>query len=60
VFYGRNRFYKELQRLKDKSISDMIDGIIGSVMDFGEHIEPPDDISLLGLEFTGGRGKDAT
>jgi len=60
VFYGRDRFYKELQRLKDKSISDMIDGIIGSVMDFGEHIEPPDDISLLGLEFIGGRGKDAT
>jgi sigma-B regulation protein RsbU (phosphoserine phosphatase) len=60
LFYGRNRFYKELQRLKDKSISDMIDGIIGSVMDFGEHIEPADDISLLGLEFMGERGKDAT
>ncbi|OEU50632.1 MAG: hypothetical protein BA872_05830 [Desulfobacterales bacterium C00003060] len=50
AFYGKERFYEELQRLKDKPISEIIDGIIESVMDFGKHLEPQDDISLLGLE----------
>lgn len=53
AFYGEGRFYKELQRLKDKPISNIIDGVIRSVMDFGKQTEPQDDISLLGLEFRG-------
>ncbi len=51
LFYGENRFYTELQKLKDEPVSVIMDGIIESVMNFGENNEPLDDITLLGLEF---------
>ncbi len=43
----------ELQKLKDEPVSGIMDGIIESVMNFGEHNEPQDDITMLGLEFKG-------
>jgi len=49
-FYGEDRFFDEMKRLKDEPISSMIDGVIASVMDFGKNNEPQDDISLLGIE----------
>ena len=52
-FYGDERFHGELQRLKDRPISDLIDGIIASIMDFGDNNPPQDDITLLGIEFKG-------
>lgn len=54
AFYGEDRFYKELQRLKDEPISNMVDGVIESIMEFGKMNAPQDDISLLALEITGG------
>jgi sigma-B regulation protein RsbU (phosphoserine phosphatase) len=51
TFYGENRFYGELQRLKDKPVSELVDAIIDSMMDFGDNNEPHDDISLLGIDF---------
>jgi len=49
-FYGEDRFFDEMKKLKDEPISSMIDGVIASVMDFGKNNEPQDDISLLGVE----------
>ena len=53
AFYGKDRFYEELHKLKDEPIPSIIDGIMDSMMVFGDNIEPQDDISLLGLEFKG-------
>jgi sigma-B regulation protein RsbU (phosphoserine phosphatase) len=53
AFYGEDRFYQDLLRLKDKRISHIIDGIVASMMDFGKSNEPRDDITLFGLEFRG-------
>jgi phosphoserine phosphatase RsbU/P len=50
-FYGKDRFYRELQRLKDHSLDVMVRELIGSLKRFGNHREPQDDISLLGLQF---------
>ena len=52
-FYDNDRFHRELRKLKDRSISDLVDGIIDSVMDFGDNTPPQDDITLLGIEFKG-------
>jgi sigma-B regulation protein RsbU (phosphoserine phosphatase) len=52
-FYGEDRFFTELQRLKDNLISNIVDGVIESMMCFGNHTEPQDDISLLAVEFMG-------
>jgi sigma-B regulation protein RsbU (phosphoserine phosphatase) len=52
-FYGEERFYGELQRLKDQPVSTIIEGVIDSMMKFGDNTEPQDDVSLLGLEFKG-------
>ena len=49
-FYGEDRFFDEMKRLKDEPISSMIDGVIASAMNFGKNNEPQDDISLLGIE----------
>lgn len=52
-FYGEDRFFAELQRLKDNLISNIVDGVIESMMYFGNNTEPQDDISLLAVEFRG-------
>jgi sigma-B regulation protein RsbU (phosphoserine phosphatase) len=59
-FYGEDRFYMELQKLKDEPVSVIMDSIIESVMHFGEHNEPLDDITLLGLEFKGNEKNSAS
>ncbi|MGD8715481.1 MAG: PP2C family protein-serine/threonine phosphatase [Desulfobacterales bacterium] len=50
-FYGSKRLHRRLQELNDKPISELIETLFKSLMDFGYHAEPKDDISLLGLEF---------
>ena len=52
-FYGDEHFHRELQRLQERAISDIVDGIIDSIMDFGDNNPPQDDITLLGIEFKG-------
>jgi len=52
-FYGNERFHRELQRLQERTISDLVDGIIDSIMDFGDNNPPQDDITLLGIECKG-------
>ncbi len=49
--YGGERFYAELSRLRDRSITDLIDGVINAIMRFGNNRPPQDDVTLLGLEF---------
>lgn len=53
AFYGEERFYAELQRLRHRPISRVIDGIVDSMLFFGDNIDPQDDASLLGIEFMG-------
>ena len=50
-FYGNERFHSDLKRLNDKTITDLVDGIIDSIMDFGDNNPPQDDVTLLGIEF---------
>ena len=49
-FYGTGRFHKNLMALKDRSVSDLIDGSFECLMDFGNNTDPKDDISLLGIQ----------
>ena len=53
LFYDEDRFFTELKRLKDRLLSNIIDGVIESMMSFGNNTEPQDDISLLAVEFRG-------
>ena len=53
LFYDEDRFFAELKRLKDRLLSNIIDGVIESMMSFGNNTEPQDDISLLAVEFRG-------
>jgi len=48
--YGARRFYETLEALRGESIHDMVEQSINSLMNFGNHAEPQDDITLLGLE----------
>ncbi|CAB1065902.1 Serine phosphatase RsbU, regulator of sigma subunit [Olavius sp. associated proteobacterium Delta 1] len=50
-FYGYEQLHKKLVTLKDKPVSDLIDMVFESLMEFGQGKEPKDDISLLGIEF---------
>ena len=52
-FYGNEHFHRELQKLRDRPISDLVDGIIDSIMHFGDNNPPQDDVTILGLEFKG-------
>jgi len=52
-FYGEERFHGVLKRLRERPISEVIDGVIDAIMDFGDHTPPRDDVTLLGFEFKG-------
>jgi sigma-B regulation protein RsbU (phosphoserine phosphatase) len=49
-FYGNERFYKKLKQFKDLPVSNLTETLFKSLMNFGNNIEPKDDISLLGVE----------
>jgi sigma-B regulation protein RsbU (phosphoserine phosphatase) len=49
--YGTQRFCDTLEALWGASINDMVKQSIRSLMNFGQHAKPQDDITLLGLEF---------
>ena len=50
-FFGDERFHSELQRLRERPISDVVDGVIDAIMDYGDHNPPRDDVTVLGIEF---------
>jgi sigma-B regulation protein RsbU (phosphoserine phosphatase) len=47
--YGDDRFYKNLKKHENESVQNIIDQCIKSLMKFGNHTSPHDDITLLGL-----------
>lgn len=49
-FYGIERFCRNLMRLKDRPVSELINLSFKSLIEFGHNTKPQDDISLLGLE----------
>jgi sigma-B regulation protein RsbU (phosphoserine phosphatase) len=49
-FFGNERFYKKLKEQKDLPVSNLIETLFESLMDWGNNAEPKDDISLLGVE----------
>jgi sigma-B regulation protein RsbU (phosphoserine phosphatase) len=50
--YGDDRFFAEISKLRDRSLTEHIDGIIDGIMDFGDQMPPQDDLTLLGVEFS--------
>ncbi|MDX1708407.1 MAG: PP2C family protein-serine/threonine phosphatase [Desulfobacterales bacterium] len=50
-FFGTERFCETLQALRGNSIKKLIEKSIQSLLNFGNHTKPQDDITLLGLEF---------
>ncbi|MGD8343194.1 MAG: PP2C family protein-serine/threonine phosphatase [Desulfobacterales bacterium] len=52
-FYGSEHLCETLQAMPGKSINDMIEQAIKSLLNFGDHTKPQDDITILGLEFRG-------
>ncbi|MBW1783823.1 MAG: hypothetical protein JRL30_24170, partial [Deltaproteobacteria bacterium] len=50
-FYGEKRFHEVLRQLRERPISQFIDGVIDAIMDYGDHNAPRDDVTLLGIEF---------
>ena len=50
--YGNDRFFAEISTLRDRSLTEHIDGIIDGIMDFGDRMPPQDDLTLLGVEFS--------
>ncbi len=50
-FYGTGQFHRRLIELKHRPVSEVLDLQFQTLMDFGNGMEPKDDISLLGIEF---------
>ena len=57
--YGENRFFAQISTSKHPSIKNHTDGIINGIMNFGDHMPPQDDVTLLGIEFKGHTEKDS-
>jgi len=50
-FWGTERFYDALTKVKQEPVGSILDYIYHALQDFGQHARVEDDISLLGLEF---------
>jgi len=48
-FYGNDRFYSRLKELKDQPVDKLVKAVFKSLLKFGHHTAPKDDISLLGV-----------
>jgi len=55
AFYGEQRFYQLLESLKVKHINVLMDEIVKDINTFLADVKPRDDITLLGIEYRGGR-----
>lgn len=51
--FGKERFYKTLQQLAQNPVNVFVDEIYSEMQAFMNGNSPDDDISLLGLEYTG-------
>ncbi len=54
LFYGKERFYRLLEKSCREPLSTLMERIIESLRDFAEDTAPQDDISLLAFEYLGG------
>jgi len=52
-FYGTDRLHASVKGLKGEPIGVLLDGLVASLLEFGDYGMPQDDISLLGIEFKG-------
>lgn len=55
AFYGEQRFYQLLETLKKKPIAVIMEEIVKDIGAFLSGVKPQDDITLLGMEYSGGR-----
>jgi phosphoserine phosphatase RsbU/P len=51
--FGRERFYSMLRQFNRRPVADVVDALHTEVRRFLEGVAPDDDISLLGVEYTG-------
>jgi sigma-B regulation protein RsbU (phosphoserine phosphatase) len=51
--FGRDRLYGMLRDFTRRPVEDVVDTLHREVRRFLEGVEPDDDISLMGLEYTG-------
>ena len=52
--FGKQRFFNSLREFQRAPLQAMVDGVYGRVQQFCRQSSPDDDISFLGLEYTGG------
>ncbi len=52
-FYGKTRLYQEIQHTRQVPLHDACEHILETVLDHAENRSPQDDITLLGMEYTG-------
>lgn len=52
-FYGSERLFALIENLKQEPTPKICDLVLQSVNEYGEGLLPKDDISILGVEFTG-------
>ena len=57
-FYGTDRFYETINALQGQPVAEIVAESIKSLMDFGNHAKPQDDITLLGFELKNYPEKD--
>jgi phosphoserine phosphatase RsbU/P len=52
-FFGTGRLRTFVENHREEPLAVLLDGLIASLLDFGDYGMPQDDISLLGIEYNG-------
>jgi sigma-B regulation protein RsbU (phosphoserine phosphatase) len=52
-FFGKMKFYDSLQKNQHEPIQRMVDAVYATARGFRQTTKPDDDISILGVEYTG-------
>ena len=52
-FFGKQRFYDSLQKYRNNSIQELVASVYTATVDFRRQATPDDDVSILGVEYSG-------
>ena len=57
-FFGKDRFYAAVEKNRELPIQKLVNAVFATAQNFCQSAKPDDDMSLLGIEYTGDKSAE--
>ncbi|MEJ2260003.1 MAG: SpoIIE family protein phosphatase, partial [Nitrosopumilaceae archaeon] len=57
-FFGKDRLYAAVEKNRELPIQKLVNEVFATAQNFCQSAKPDDDMSLLGIEYTGGKSAE--